>query len=65
MPNEVWTCTGDPNVEANWKLAAIFSRGRGFLTNFEPGTTLWVRVRTIGLNGIEGAWSDPAKIMVV
>jgi len=33
--------------------------------NFDPGTTVWVRFRTIGLNGIDGAWSDPAKIMVV
>ncbi|HEY3662584.1 MAG TPA: hypothetical protein VGL24_05470 [Chthoniobacterales bacterium] len=65
MPNEAWTCTSDPNVEANWKLAGIFNRGKATLTNFEPGTTVWVRFRTIGLNGIEGAWSDPAKIMVV
>lgn len=65
MPNEVWTCTGDPNVESNWKLTGIFSRGKANLTNFEPGATVWARVRTIGLNGINGAWSDPAKIMVV
>jgi hypothetical protein len=30
-----------------------------------PGTTLGVRVRTAGIRGVMGAWSDPAKIMVV
>ena len=65
MPNEAWTCTTDPNVEANWKAAGIFNRGKATLMNFDPGTTVWVRFRTIGLNGIDGAWSDPAKIMVV
>jgi len=65
MPNEAWTCTSDPNVEANWKGAGIFNRGKATLMNFDPGTTVWVRFRTIGLNGIEGAWSDPAKLMVV
>jgi hypothetical protein len=30
-----------------------------------PGTTVWVRVRTTGLKGVMGAWSDPAKIIVV
>jgi hypothetical protein len=29
------------------------------------GPVLWVRVRTAGLQGVMGAWSDPAKIMVV
>ena len=30
-----------------------------------PGWTLWVRVRTVGLKAIMGAWSDPAKIFVI
>ncbi len=30
-----------------------------------PGTTVWVRVRTCGTGGVMGAWSDPAKIVVV
>jgi hypothetical protein len=30
-----------------------------------PGTVIWVRVRTVGLKGVMGTWSDPAKIMVV
>jgi hypothetical protein len=29
------------------------------------GTVIWVRVRTVGLKGVMGAWSDPAKLMVV
>ena len=50
---------------ANWNLVGIFNGGKATLTGFAPGTTVWSRVRTIGLKGIEGAWSDPAKIMVV
>jgi hypothetical protein len=30
-----------------------------------PGTNVWLRVRTAGLKGVMGAWSDPAKMMVV
>jgi len=30
-----------------------------------PSGTVWVRVRTAGLKGVMGAWSDPAKIIVV
>jgi hypothetical protein len=32
---------------------------------FTPGTIIWVRARTCGLKGVMGAWSDPAKLMVV
>ncbi len=63
--NDVETCTGDPNVEANWKHYGTFSNGKAMLEGFTPGTTLWVRVRTIGLKGVMGAWSDPGKMMVV
>jgi hypothetical protein len=63
--NQVQTCTSDPNVEANWHDAGTFSGGKFTLTGLTPGTTLWVRVRTAGLKGVMGAWSDPAKIMVV
>jgi hypothetical protein len=62
--NEVQTNTGDPGVEANWKTAGMFSGGKASLNGFTPGTTVWVRVRTAGLKGVMGAWSDPAKIMV-
>jgi hypothetical protein len=26
--NQVCTCTGDPNVEANWKEAGLFGGGK-------------------------------------
>ncbi len=63
--NEVWKCIGDPNVEANWMMVGTFQGGKASITGITPGTVLWVRVRTIGLKGVVGAWSDPAKIMVV
>ncbi len=45
--------------------AGLFSGGTALLTGFTPGTTVWVRVRTAGIKGVMGAWSDPAKIMVI
>jgi hypothetical protein len=63
--NEVQTCTGDPNVEANWKPVGLFSGGRANLTGIVPGTIIWVRVRTIGLKNVMGAWSETSKLMVV
>lgn len=63
--NEVQINTSDPNSDANWKTAGMFTGGKAQLTGFTPGTVIWVRVRTVGLKGVMGAWSDPAKIMVV
>ena len=63
--NEVQINTTDPNIEANWKTFGMYSGGKANLGGFNPGTTIWVRVRTVGLRGVMGAWSDPAKIMVV
>jgi hypothetical protein len=63
--NEVEICTADPNVEANWHDAGTFSGGKATITGLTPGTTVWVRIRTLGLQNVKGAWSDPAKIMVV
>ncbi len=62
---EVEMCTGDPNVEENWKPAGTFSGGKVMLSGIVPGTTVWLRMRSAGLKGVMGAWSDPAKIMVV
>jgi hypothetical protein len=59
------TCVSDPNVEDNWKVAGLFTGGKATFSGFEPGTTVWVRFRTVGLNNVMGAFSDPAKIMVV
>jgi hypothetical protein len=63
--NDVQTNTGDPNKDSDWKPAGMFSGGKATLGGFTPGTVIWVRVRTVGLKGVMGAWSDPAKIMVV
>ena len=63
--NEASVCTSDPNVETNWTAAGIFHSGKATLTGFAPGTTVWSRFRTVGLKSVMGAWSDPAKIIVV
>jgi len=63
--NEVQINTSDPNSESDWKPAGIFSGGRAVLTGLTPGTNVWVRVRTCGVKGVMGAFSDPAKLMVV
>jgi hypothetical protein len=63
--NEVQINDGDPNTESNWKHAGMYSGGKAVLGNLTPGTTIWVRVRSVGLKGVMGAWSDPAKIIVI
>ena len=63
--NEVQTCVGDPGAEANWKYAGMYSSGKATVSGIVPGTTEWFRVRTAGLKGVMGEWSDPAKIVVV
>lgn len=63
--NEVHTTTTDPNDEASWSQYGIFHGNRAVLTGLTPGSILWVRVRTVGLAGVMGAWSDPAQIRVL
>ncbi len=63
--NEIQTNSGDPNDEAAWKPAGMYSGGKATVGSITPGSNVWVRVRTAGLKGVMGAWSDPAKIMVV
>jgi len=63
--NEVQVNTGDPNSEPGWHTKGIFQSGKAVLNGLTPGACVWVRVRTVGLNGVMGAWSDPAEIMVV
>jgi hypothetical protein len=60
--NQVQSCIGDPNVEANWKDAGMFSGGKATISGIAPGATVRVRVRTAGP---KSAWSDPAKIIVI
>jgi len=62
--NEVQTCTGDPNLEADWHTKGMFRGGKAELDGYTPGTVVWVRVRTVGLKGVMGAWSDPGQIRV-
>lgn len=63
--NEVQTNTGDPNTEADWHPKGMFQGGRAELSGLTPGVVVWVRVRTVGLRGVMGAWSDPAQIRVL
>lgn len=63
--NEVQCTTGDPNNEADWHTKGMFQGGRAELDGLTPGTVVWVRVRTVGLKGVMGAWSDPAQIRVL
>jgi len=63
--NEAQLSTGDPNLEADWQHAGLFSGGKAIFYDLQPGTVIWFRVRTAGIRGLMGAWSDPAKIMVV
>lgn len=63
--NEVQVCTGNPNEEAAWRTAGMFQGQKVTLTGLTPGTIVWVRVRTAGLRGKMGSWSDPAEIMVI
>jgi hypothetical protein len=63
--NEVQINLGDPMDEAGWKPVGLFSGGTATISDLTPGTVVWVRVRTAGLKGVMGAWSDPAKLMVI
>ena len=48
--NEVQTCVGDPNVEANWKPAGTVQRRQGDRSAASPpATTVWFRIRTAGI----------------
>ena len=62
--NEVQTCQGDPTVEGNWKTSGMFSGGKATLEDLTPASTVYVRVRTAGLRGVMGDWSDAVKIIV-
>lgn len=63
--NEVQVCMGNPNEESLWRTAGMFQGQKVTLAGLTPGTRIWVRVRTAGLRGKMGGWSDPAEIMVI
>ena len=63
--NEIQIHLGDPNHEEGWQQRGYHQRGRAELGGLTPGTLVWVRVRTVGLKGVMGAWSDPAQIRVL
>ena len=60
--NEVQINLGDPNNEAGWVQKALIRGGKVEIDGFPPGIVVWVRVRTMGLKGVMGVWSDPAQI---
>jgi hypothetical protein len=57
-----WDACKRPN---KLKQAGMFSGGKALLGGITPGTVVWVRIRTAGIKGVMGAWSDPARLMVV
>jgi hypothetical protein len=63
--NEVQINTGNPATESDWHTAQIIKGGKAILSGLTPGANVWVRVRTVGLKGVMGAWSDPGQIRVV
>lgn len=63
--NEVQTTTGNPNTAGDWRTVGMFQGQKVEITGLTPGTTVWVRARTLGLKGLMGDWSDSAQIMVL
>ena len=60
--NEIQVHLGDPNDEAGWMQKLILKGAKGEITGLPPGVIVWVRVRSVGLKGVMGVWSDPAQI---
>ena len=63
--NEVQVTTGDPSDESAWQTHGYYPGGRAELTGLPPCAIIWIRVRTLGLRGVMGAWSDTAQIRVL
>ncbi len=63
--NEVQTNIVDPIHETDWHTKGMFKGGRVILDGFTPGGLVWVRVRTTGLKGVMGDWSDIAQIRLL
>jgi hypothetical protein len=55
---QVWSCEGDPNIEANWKLTASSTNCKGIvITGLNRGKSNWLKVRAIRGNAV-GPWSN-------
>ena len=46
------------------EVGDAFAHGCKIAAEAGAGTLVWVRVRTVGLKGVMGAWSDPGQIRV-
>jgi hypothetical protein len=56
----------DPLVHRNIAAErAAFGGGKATIGSLTPGAWVWFHVRTCGLKGVMGTWSDPAQIRVV
>jgi hypothetical protein len=60
--NEIQVNLGDPNTESAWVQKLLIPGGKAEISGFAPGIIVWVRVRSVGLKGVMGVWSDPAQI---
>ena len=63
--HEVQSTTGSPEEESGWLTAGYFRGAKALLKDLPPGALVWVRVRTVGLKGVMGPWSDPAMLRVL
>jgi len=58
-------CTGDPAVEANWKVKGTFRHCSKIITDgYTPGTVYYARLQGIGSNG-PGIWAVSEGVMAV
>jgi len=58
-------CTGDPTVEANWKMVESSTGSKTTYTGLASGTRVWARVRAKApKKENNGSWSQPATIIV-
>ena len=55
---QIWACDSDPNIEANWRLAASSPTCKGIeLTGLARGKSTWLKIRAMrGHSG--GPWSN-------
>jgi len=54
----------DPPTAGGWHLIGATPKSSYTATGLTTGSTQWVRVAAIGVDGAQGPWSDPATIVV-